>query len=132
MQKALLLFLLAFPLQSFAKELSVPVIIGEPGTGIVDACPSLGSIAGLKSKKGSFLAVRSGPGTRYAMIDKLYERQTFYMCGISKDGQWHSIVYSEEPLIDCNVSMAVDKPQVYSGKCKSGWVHRKWVEVLAG
>jgi hypothetical protein len=132
MKIALLVVTLVFSAHGFAKELPVPVVIGERGAGTVDACPSTGGVAGLKSKKTSFLAVRSGPGIRYAMLDKLYEEQNFSMCSISKDGQWHGIVYSDDSSIDCSVSAAVDKPRTYTGKCKSGWVHHKWLKVIAG
>jgi len=50
---------------------------GEPD---LDACGGSGEVVGLHSSGDGFLAVRSGPGTDYAEIDKIYQGQLVYFC----------------------------------------------------
>lgn len=118
---------LSISLGALAQESSdaVPVIIQE---GDVDPC-SYGRVHGLDPKGDGFLAVRAGPGGAYARLDKIIENQTVFICG--QKGDWYAIVYTRGSE-DCGVSSPWSKSRSYSGPCRSGWAHRKWIEILAG
>ena len=105
----------------------VPVMVG--GSTEIDACGSLGAVHGLPGKPNSFLAVRSGPDTKYTLIDRLYNGAQVYFC--DTQGEWIGIVYQTSTQ-DCGVSSPLPKSQSYKGPCKSGWAHRKWLTVTAG
>jgi hypothetical protein len=83
------------------------------------------------------LAVRSGPGVSYPQFDKLYFRSRVYVIG--DRGDWYSIVYPDENTsADCyglpsnqdRFESFENKP--YVGPCKTGWVHKSLVKVIAG
>ena len=103
----------------------VPVIIEARD---IDPC-SYGRVHGLDPKGDGFLAVKSGPGVAYARLDKLIENRTVYICG--ERGDWYAIVYPGLAE-DCGVSSPWSKSRSYTGPCKAGWVHRRWIEILAG
>ena len=107
---------------------SVPVRVG--GLPDLDACAAVGTVVRLQP--GSLLAVRAGPGTTFARRDALANGREFFMCAMSDDGQWHGVVYSEDPGVDCGVATPVPVEQDYAGPCRSGWVHDRWVMLVAG
>jgi hypothetical protein len=108
-------------------ESSVPVTPG--GDAVLDACASLGKVRGLRRDGDNFLAVRSGPGTRYTKIDKLVNGDEIYVC--NERLPWLGVVYSGLGE-DCGVTTPWPEAGPYDGPCKSGWVHRNWVEIIAG
>jgi hypothetical protein len=116
------------PIAQARTPAAVPVEIG--GDEVLDACGSFAQVKGLKADGDGFLAVRSGPGTAYAMVDKLSNGREMYLCG--EQGQWLAIVYLTAPGMKCEVTSTIAKKQVYRGRCKSGWVRSAWVEVMAG
>lgn len=120
---------LAWPLA--ASEATVPVRIGLDDPSL-DACISQGEVFGLKPGGDGFLAVRAGPSKRYAMTDKLAEGRLFHMCDNSADGEWIGIVYNADGSLACEVGSPVESPRDYHGVCKSGWVNKRWVRVVAG
>lgn len=103
----------------------VPVMIQA---GDTDPC-SYGRVHGLDPKGDGFLAVKAGPGIGYARLDKLVENQTVFICG--EKGDWYAIVYTTGSQ-ECGVSTPWGTTRSYSGPCRSGWAHRKWIEILAG
>jgi len=107
---------------------AVPVVVG--GDEILDACGSLGRVHGLKADGDGFLAVRNGPGAAYAIADKLVENREVLMC--DQRGEWIAVVYDDGRLGRCGVTSPIAKRQPYRGPCKSGWVHGKWIELMAG
>lgn len=109
---------------------AVPVQVG--GDEVLDACGSLAQVRGLKADGDGFLAVRAGPGTAYAMLDKLGNGREVYLCDGNGDGEWFAIVYPTAPGMKCEVGSPIAKKRVYRGPCKSGWVRSAWVEVMAG
>ena len=121
---------LAWPLA--AAEATVPVRIGTHEQPDLDACLSVGEVSGLKPGGDGFLAVRSGPGTKYALTDKLSAGRRLHLCDEKVDGEWIGIVYTDDDTLDCGVSSPVESPRVYRGTCKSGWVNKRWVRVVAG
>ena|SRR6185295_18780179 len=132
MHRILLLALFALTSSSVTTGTSVPVMIGEHGEGQLDACTSVGAVSGLNPKGDRFLAVRLGPGTRYRLVDKLTEGQRVFLCSVSKDGQWHGVVYSRGDDTDCGVTSPVESARPYTGHCQSGWVNARWIKVVAG
>ena len=74
------------------------------------------------------IIVRSGPGTKYKIIDKIYRNGTgVAMC--DSHGKWEGVVYGKG---NCGTGSPVNKRQPYTGECKSGWVFEKYVRLVAG
>ena len=115
-----------------AAQRDVPVVVGEEAE--LDACTSWAKVKGLDPKGDGFLAVRGGPGSAYALRDRLREGDEFFICSYSRDNKWLAIVYARKGQHpgDCGVSTSLPKPVAYRGPCAWGWVHGKWVEFLAG
>ncbi|ODA66201.1 Bacterial SH3 domain protein [Methyloligella halotolerans] len=105
---------------------SVPVMAGQDSG---DACGSWGQIVGLADNPDAVLPVRSGPGPDYPVIDEIKEGQGVSMCDRKKG--WEGIVYSKKDQA-CGVGTPWPEPRAYSGPCKSGWVERKYVDLVAG
>ena len=108
---------------SRAGDLEVPVMVRADGD--LDTC-AFGEVTGLNPKGDNFLAVRSGPGSNYAMIDKLHAKDKVWMFGLQ--GSWIGIVYGINEL-NCS---PVARDHVYQGPGKKGWVHKKFLVILAG
>ena len=127
--KLLIALLSSFAIANTAVvEKEIPIIVAViPGA---DACPSLGEITGLKFTR---LNVRAGPGIAFTKVDAVKNGQRVYLCNLSKDGEWHGVVYPKNHgNQDCGVTTAKSKSEVYSGPCEAGWVHSSWVKVIAG
>ena len=121
------LALVCAPLAATAQQSRVPVIAGQdPG---YDACGTVGVVRGLDPKGDGFLAVRAGPSSDYAMLDKVYNGALVNIC--DRRGKWLGVVYSHE-TIDCGVGTPWPRAGAYSGPCLSGWVFQKYVADYAG
>lgn len=94
----------------------------------MDACASNGQVVGLRADGDNFLAVRAGPGTGHAKIDQLHNGDAVFVC--TGAGAWMGIVYGGGR--DCGVSSPLVPARLYHGPCKSGWVHRNFIEITAG
>jgi uncharacterized protein DUF4429/putative oligomerization/nucleic acid binding protein len=116
-----------------ARSLDEPIIIGSNGPKM-DACGSNGRVVGLDARGDNFLAVKSGPRMNASRIDKLGPAFELYVCGTSKDGKWLGVVYQAGGQLstDCGVTSPVATARAYSGRCQSGWVYSKYVDVYAG
>lgn len=110
-----------------ARKPDVPILIEASSDS--DACGSSGIVRGLDPRGDGFLAVKSGPSLQAQRIDKLYNGETVYLC--NQKGDWYGIVYSKKRQ-DCNVSTAWPKTLPYTGPCRSGWAHKRWIEPYAG
>jgi len=74
---------------------------------------------------------RTAPDAQAKEIDRLNNGDFVYDCDDA--GEWAGVVYMHgEQAPDCGVSSPVAKEQAYRGPCRSGWVRRKWVIVVAG
>lgn len=104
----------------------VPVVITADFD--TDSCGS-GTVLGLDPHGDGFLAVKSGPGIDYDRIDKLYNGENVALC--AKVGPWFGIVYTKTRQ-DCNVHTGWSVTAPYTGPCRSGWVHEKWIGNVAG
>lgn len=104
----------------------VAVQVGGEAEG--DACGGVGQVANLR--KGGFVAVRDGPGTRYAERDRLFAGRSVWLC--EERGVWQGVVYAADAQADCGVATVQARRAAYSGPCRSGWVFGRYVELTAG
>ncbi len=104
---------------------NVPVMIG--GEAEFDACGGVGEIIGLDPNGDNYLSVRALPSSTGKEIDRLPNGSQMYLCDEQQD--WLGIVY---PIGDCGVMTPVARRQPYSGVCKSGWVSKRYVILIAG
>ncbi len=110
-----------------AGDNTVPVHVG--GEAEYDACGSVGAVYRLNPNGDNFLAVRSGPGSAHVMIDKLHSNDQVYLC--DENGAWIGIVYGGDNS-ECGVSSPIAQRQPYAGGCTSGWVHGRYIKLIAG
>jgi hypothetical protein len=103
----------------------VPVQVG--GDADLDACGALGKVHGLDPNGDNYLSVRGGPSPRSKETDRLAEGDAFHVC--DERGDWLGVVYGDGP---CGVGSPIAKRRTYRGKCRSGWVHGRYVQVEAG
>ena len=103
----------------------MPVMYG--GYADEDACGGWGQIVGIDRSGDGFVSVRSGAGSKYRIKDKIRRNGTkVIMC--DSHGKWVGVVYGEE----CGTSSPIVKRQPYKGKCRTGWIYGKYVQLLAG
>ena len=78
---------------------------------------------------GSHLSVRSGPGERFSRIDRLEAGRSVYIC--DEHREWYKAFYGglDSP---CGSESTGGKDVRKVAACKSGWVNRKWIDVLSG
>jgi hypothetical protein len=124
-----LLALLATPIAAQSR----PVMIG--GEADIDACNSFWRVRGLNPRGDGFLSVRAAPGTDKRELDRLFNGDGVFVC--EQAGDWFGIVYPGAGLkpgseIDCKVGSPVPRQRAYAGPCRSGWVHKRFLEVIAG
>ncbi len=106
-----------------AQQPDIPVMVRADGDW--DTC-ALGQVSGLNPKGDNFLAVRSGPGSSYKMIDKLHTGDRVWM--FDRKGDWIGVAYGAAE-IECS---PIKKDKAYDGPGRPGWVHKKFVTLLAG
>jgi len=120
-------WLVSPPTSLLAGESTVAVNVG--GEAELDACGSVGEVYRLNPDGDNFLAVRAGPGSAHPMKDKLHSKTQVYMC--DQNGAWVGIVYGPDN-VDCGVSSPIAERQSYAGACASGWVHGRYIKLIAG
>ena len=114
------------PASITASEGQVPVVIeAKPGSGA--ACGT-GVVFDLDPHGDGFLAVKSGPGLKFPRIDKLYNGGQVSLC--AQSGPWYGIVYTKEAQ-NCNVDRAWPLSEPYTGPCRYGWAHGRWIKPVA-
>ncbi|MEM7463504.1 MAG: SH3 domain-containing protein [Pseudomonadota bacterium] len=118
----IILFGSAYPTQ--AQQLQKPVLEIADGQDW-DTC-SFGEVANLNPAGDNFLAVRSGPGTNYEMIDKIRTGEHVWI--FNNEGSWMGVVYGDKN-IDCP---PVKRTREYQGPGKKGWVFEKYIRQIAG
>ena len=96
-------------------------VMEEGGDGQAANCMS-SVVAGLKP--GGTLAVRSGPGTHHRKIDELHNDEVVIIFAMR--GEWAGIVYRTRD-VDCSARETIPVP--YERK---GWIHTRWLRLLAG
>ncbi|MGL1921445.1 MAG: SH3 domain-containing protein [Hyphomicrobiales bacterium] len=117
-----LLFMIIFSGFAHAAELDIPVI--EHKFERLDTC-ILGRVLRLDPNGDGFLAVRSGPDSKYKKLDELHNGDDIWV--FDQKGKWLGILYGiENP--NCR-AIEADRPVPYKGK--QGWVHQNWVDIIA-
>lgn len=108
-------------------------MIGLSGPNL-NACSSNAKTIGLNPQGDNFLAVKAAPRIDARRLDKLGPNAELYVCDQSKDGKWLGVVYESDgrPSANCGVTSAVPTARPYSGRCQSGWVYSKYIDVSAG
>ncbi|MET0373850.1 MAG: hypothetical protein ABW128_06285 [Rhizorhabdus sp.] len=107
----------------------VPVIVG--GDATMDACATQGKVVGLDPKGDNFLSVRGGPGGKpFREVARLHSGQVIAIC--QEKGVWLSIVYAKRASQQCGVATAIARARPYRGPCPSGWVHKRYIDIIAG
>jgi hypothetical protein len=109
----------------------VPVIIEHSPEGY-DPC-AYGVVHNLDPKGDGFLAVKAGPGLHYERIDKLYNGESVIICG--GKGVWYAIIYTKarqgQHMRYCDVDENPVKTFPYTGPCRSGWAHQRWINQIS-
>ncbi|GGK18300.1 hypothetical protein GCM10011322_01300 [Salinarimonas ramus] len=110
--------------------IDVPVMVG--GSSDYDACWGYGQVIGLDPNGDGFLSVRSGPGGRqFSEISRVFNGQVVAIC--DESGPWLAVVYEPgHDLTQCGVSTSWPIRQPYTGPCRYGWVHSRYVHIIAG
>ncbi len=85
--------------------------------------------------KSGFLSVRSGPGgSAYFEVDQLHNGDGVIVCG--ETGPWYPVIYPNRGQSFQSCWSQVSEPRarrvLYTGSCRSGWVHRSYIEITAG
>lgn len=78
---------------------------------------------------GTYLSVRSGPGARFSAIDRLKDGTVVYTC--DESDEWFQVFYAG-PEHPCVADSPVGLLSTEAKTCKSGWVNRKWIDVISG
>ncbi|MGE0632835.1 MAG: hypothetical protein AB7O96_10520 [Pseudobdellovibrionaceae bacterium] len=111
-------------------EAKVPIQYG--GAENLDACSSIAMVDHLGKNPKEFLAVKDAPNLKALRTDKLLQNKKIWICEESKDGKWFGIVYPAKDDQDCGVTKVVEIKKAYDGPCKSGWVNKKYITIVAG
>ncbi|ADV46210.1 hypothetical protein [Nitratifractor salsuginis] len=75
------------------------------------------TVTGLNPYGDNYLAVRSGPGSRYYMQDTLHNGDRVLVCGYA--GAWRRIFYGQ----GCSLNGAGEP----SGYCRNGWAYGRYL-----
>lgn len=107
------------------------ILVGQDGPNY-DACASVAQVHGLKKGGDNYLSVRIAPGTSHKERDRLPNGNRLWLCDMH--GDWHGVVYQKagDDLQDCGMSTPSAYLGAYRGPCRYGWVHKYFVEMLAG
>jgi hypothetical protein len=106
--------------------------IGLAGDDL-DACVSVGEVTDLIPGGDHFLVVRAEPSATGRAKDRLGPGRWLWLC--DEAGEWLGVVYSAKPGEkpgECGVGTPADRVRPYDGPCRWGWVHSRYVEVVAG
>lgn len=80
-------------------------------------------------KQGNDVAVQSGPGAQFRKVDKIRSGRGVYIC--DENGRWFKIFYSA-PDGPCGLTSTNGLDVQKTKGCQSGWVEKKWIDVLSG
>ena len=74
---------------------------------------------------------RAGPGGKpYTETDQLRPRAKVHICG--EHGMWWAVVYGKTDDDDCRLARPKQKTYTYRGPCRFGWVHKRYITIIAG
>jgi hypothetical protein len=104
---------------------NAPVAVMVGGDAESDACGASAAVAAIATR----LNVRSGPGPRHPVVDKLAAGSGITICeekAEGPDGRWFGIVYGKAGQ-DCGTGTPAAVRSSYKGPCRSGWVSAAFV-----
>jgi hypothetical protein len=107
----------------------VPVTILGARDGHEEITCGTGVVRRLDPRGDGFLAVKAGPGLAFDRIDRLFNGDPVYICG--QRGEWLAVVYTRARQ-DCNLERAWPRTMAYTGPCRSGWAHGRWITAVSG
>ena len=124
MKKLLIAMMMTFSTSALAIPTG-PVMVG--GEADLDACGGWGITTATttlftKNSEGymDFGIVAASTGVNFCDYHK------------DHDGEFYGIVYSVDGKTDCGVSSPIKDRKAYDGKCKSGWVKKEFLLMIAG
>jgi hypothetical protein len=79
--------------------------------------------------RGIDITVRSGAGVQFQKTDLLHSGREVYIC--DERGAWFKIVYSG-PTGPCAPTNRKGRAVEKIKGCQSGWVEKKWLDVISG
>ena len=94
------------------------------GTDIVGTC----NVAVVKGLQNSRLRVRSGPGSQFPRIDSLGEGKRVFTC--NEHREWLGVAYSAYEGMCLGDEQGLPITQLPA--CRTGWVIRRWIEIITG
>jgi len=112
--------ILLFLATVFGTSTSAPV----PAPPSADLC-NYAKVAHLQPA--THLIVRSGPGKHFPKTDQLEDGAVVYTCDEHSD--WLKVCYATGP---CNEVFPQGLDAKKAQECKSGWVNRRWIEIISG
>ncbi|MEA2028469.1 MAG: SH3 domain-containing protein [Campylobacterota bacterium] len=99
------------------KRLLFVVLFATLGlTSSIEARCHTAYVTGLDPYGDNFLAVRTGPSTRYRQIDSLYSGDRVYVCDY--DRRWRLVYYGSRCYLERGRAV---------GRCDSGWVYGRYI-----
>jgi hypothetical protein len=107
-----------------------PVRVG--GYDDLDACLTVSKVAGLNPKGDNFLSLRSSPAASGRELMRLRPGQEVWVCDEAPGGWTGVLVAPSRDDLDCGVGSPIAKRQPYRGRCRSGWVASRYLQVIAG
>ena len=104
---------------------------------------AIARIVGLRKGGDGFVSVRAAPSTKAAELDRLTASRP--VIALTPATDWSKVtfigvIYPAGGSGGVSLSVVCDFPEtppgppfdrIYTGPCRSGWVHRRFVEVLA-
>ena len=111
-----------------AAQLTIPVWDGSlpPANGIHGNICNLAVVRGLENDR---LNVRSGPGEHYQRTETLHDGDRVYVC--NEGGEWLGVVFGR-PGSPCGNDEPVGLEVSLTRPCASGWVYRRWIDIITG
>ncbi len=125
------LLLLTFPAAAEIEAGERLIMVGQDGREL-DACGAVGQVRGLKEGGDNFLSVRIAPASDAKERDRVGNGNRLFLC--DQSGDWYGVVYQKagDDLMECGTGTPSAYSGAYRGPCRYGWVHKYFVEFLAG
>ena len=111
-----------------------PVMVvehGKNGHGLI--CEEPFVIRGIDKHGDGFVAIRSGPGSKYSIKNKILKNGKTVV-GCQHVGNWIGIIYPNTDIprghYEKKCALVSDyslKRHPYRGPCKTGWVYKKYI-----
>ncbi|MEN0040680.1 MAG: integron [Pseudomonadota bacterium] len=116
--------LVALSMTVATPAIAQPVMVG--GESDYDACGSVGKVVGLNPNGDNYLSVRAEASSKGRELDRLGPETNVFMC--DQRGRWIGVVYGS----GCGVGSPIPQRKAYNGPCRSGWVFKKYIQLIAG